>query len=218
MGEFMCFCASASFAAAGFLSLIGIGAQYKASKPQRMFAAIPFLFALQQLAEGVIWVTAQLSLAHQLATYIFLLFAFLVWPVWIPLSIFCCERERWRKKVLINLLIIGSSLSVFIAGVLGFYGATSTATGKHIVYSIPAPYENTVFFAVLAVYLVVTGTPFLISSVRVLRIFGILLAVSCCLSFAFGAAYFISVWCFYAALLSLGVLFAISEFNHQPNP
>ena len=57
----MCFSASASFSAAALL--LGIGAltlrSALATRQPRalLFAAIPILFAIQQLIEGVIWLT-----------------------------------------------------------------------------------------------------------------------------------------------------------------
>ena len=54
----MCFSAGASFAGGAVLSVVGIATQGKVRKPkQRLFAVIPLLFALQQFAEGILWIT-----------------------------------------------------------------------------------------------------------------------------------------------------------------
>jgi hypothetical protein len=54
----MCFSATASFGAAVVLGTIGIVAMSKAgTKPQRLLAAIPLIFAVQQVTEGLIWLS-----------------------------------------------------------------------------------------------------------------------------------------------------------------
>ena len=84
----MCFSASASFGAGVVLSVIGVASIKKAKSPtQIIFASIPLIFAVQQITEGFLW----LSLTHsnfaslkQVTTYIFLFFAQIVWPIWVP--------------------------------------------------------------------------------------------------------------------------------------
>src|SRR5476649_1319487 len=98
----MCFSASASFGAGAVLLVMGITSLKKSSKPsQILFASIPLFFALQQITEGFLW----LSLLHPLyascrwpATYLFLLFAQIIWPIWVPLSIRLLEKKPNRKK------------------------------------------------------------------------------------------------------------------------
>jgi len=54
----MCFSASASFAGGAVLTTIGVASVSKVSDPkQKLFAEIPLLFAFQQFAEGVVWLT-----------------------------------------------------------------------------------------------------------------------------------------------------------------
>ena len=114
----MCFSASASFGTGVILTGIGIASIKKAgSGPQRLFAAIPLLFAAQQLAEGFVW----LALMHVNYTawqspsvYFYMIFAYGVWPVWVPLSILLLETSKNRKKILGVLLIAGAVLATYI--------------------------------------------------------------------------------------------------------
>ncbi len=54
----MCFSATASFSAGAFLLGLGTLTLKSARRPRELpFAAIPLLFAIQQLSEGVIWLT-----------------------------------------------------------------------------------------------------------------------------------------------------------------
>jgi hypothetical protein len=84
----MCFSAPASFAGSAIIGGIGAAAQKKVVQPnQRLFALIPLLFAVQQLAEGILWITLA-SGAYQtlenIATYVFLVPALVLWLLWCP--------------------------------------------------------------------------------------------------------------------------------------
>ena len=54
----MCFSANASFGAGVVLTIIGVAAIKKVQHPsQILFASIPLLFAVQQISEGILWIT-----------------------------------------------------------------------------------------------------------------------------------------------------------------
>ena len=75
----MCFSTSASFAAGITLTVIGVASIKKVKDPsQFLFASIPFLFGVQQFAEGVLWLTipnSELLTIKKIFTSIFLFFA-----------------------------------------------------------------------------------------------------------------------------------------------
>jgi hypothetical protein len=51
----MCFSAHVSFIAGGLLTIVGVASILKAShRSQRLFAAIPLLFGVQQIVEGML--------------------------------------------------------------------------------------------------------------------------------------------------------------------
>jgi len=78
----MCFSANASFAASAVTGVIGIIAITKTrTTPQLLFATIPLLFSVQQLSEGVVWLSLKhISLApwRPLFLYVFLVFATII--------------------------------------------------------------------------------------------------------------------------------------------
>jgi hypothetical protein len=58
----MCFSASASFGASLVLSVIGVATiKNTRHREQLPFASIPFVFAVQQFSEGVLWLTLPYS-------------------------------------------------------------------------------------------------------------------------------------------------------------
>ena len=85
----MCFSATASFTAAAVLALTGVISVASAPKKRwLLFALIPFLFSLQQFFEGVIWINGGGS------GNFFLFFAFVIWPIWIPVSLLLIEKKE----------------------------------------------------------------------------------------------------------------------------
>jgi hypothetical protein len=94
--------AAGSFAMSLVSSAAGAASIARRSQRRRlMFAAIPFLFALQQLAEGAVWSTMRgpsPALLHGLAVNLFLGIGLLVWPIWVPLSLRLLRSGRARAS------------------------------------------------------------------------------------------------------------------------
>ncbi|MDD4924548.1 MAG: hypothetical protein PHF74_06955 [Dehalococcoidales bacterium] len=201
----MCFSAGASFAGGAIISAIGVAAQTKVSKPsQRLFAIIPFFFGFQQFAEGVLWVTlgsAKYPVLQDIVTYIFLVTAMVIWPVMVPLSVRLMEEVKLRKQILTGLLITGCLISAVYAFCLIYYDIFPCINGFHIeyVYNVPQMLISIAF----VFYLITTIMPFFISSVRRMWVFGVLIAVSCIVTGIFFSQYMTSVWCFFAAIISI---------------
>jgi hypothetical protein len=209
----MCFSAGASFAGGVVISAVGVATVRKARKPtQRLFAGIPLLFGFQQFAEGVLWVTLRSSghdWLQNAATYIFLITALVIWPVLIPLSVWFMEEVKKRKKILAGLIVTGGILSLFYVFCLVFYDVNPQINGFHIKYVDEFP-ETAVDIAFIF-YLTSTIAPLFISSVRRMWLFGILITVSCVVAGIFFAQYLTSIWCFFAALISVVIYLILNE-------
>ena len=197
----MCFSATASFSS-GVL-LLGIGAlTLKAAKLPREWplAAIPLLFAMQQLIEGVIWLTfsADAPLLNTAMTYVYSFFSHVLWPVYLPVAVLMMEPLGGRRRMLSALVIAGFSVGIYLLYVLVAFPVVSRPTGQHVEYDSPH------FFgaAVMTLYLVSTTVSPLLSTLRQVRLFGALALLSFGAAYYFYATWFISVWCFFAALLS----------------
>jgi hypothetical protein len=71
------------------------------------------VFALQQAAEGIVWLTMDASAhatLHHAAVFAFLAFALVIWPTWVPWSLRADERNTARRKWLTRLRRCGASL------------------------------------------------------------------------------------------------------------
>lgn len=210
----MCFSATASFVAAGFLLVTGVTAAFVSkSKSFYWLASVPLLFAVQQAFEGVVWITHPIShhpYLHYFGSHIFLFFALLVWPIWIPMVLFFVEKIGRRKKILSALMTLGFILVLFNVYQLTFYQDTMTLIDNHVRYGFGFPDINAGLNDLyLFIYACTTVLPFFIASLRWCKLYGVLLFVSLITTYVFMLEAFMSVWCFFAALLSLGVIFII---------
>ncbi len=209
----MCFSAAASFAGGAVVSAVGVATVRKVRRPeQRLFAVLPLLFGFQQFAEGVLWVELR-SGGHDwlqnAATYIFLITALVILPVVIPLSMWFMEEVKKRKKILTILIVTGGIISLFYAFCLISYNVTPQITGFHIQYIHEFPQTPAEIASLF--YPAAIVAPLFVSSVRRMWLIGILIAVSWLVTAIFFAGYLTSVWCFFAALISIVIYYILSK-------
>jgi hypothetical protein len=197
----MCFSATASFTAGAFLLGLGTLTLKSARRPREIpFAAIPLLFAIQQLTEGVIWLTFRYE-APQLnavITHVYSFFSHVLWPVYIPVAVLLLEPPGWRRRALLVFVATGFAVGAYLLYVLVAFPIVSRPTGLHIEYVSPH------FFAAVVMTLYLTSTTLSpgMSTHRPVKVFGILAFLSFAAVYFFYSTWFISVWCFFAALLS----------------
>ncbi len=214
----MCFSASASFTAGAVLTAAGIATIKEVSKPsQRVFASIPFLFAIQQFAEGFVWIAFTHSdpcISLKISTYAFLLFSDIVWPIMIPLSISLMEENSKRKKVLRAVVALGAVLALYYSCCLLIFPVKPHIIDCHINYdgTFPKMFEIPAFL----MYVAVTIIPLFVSTVKRIRWLGVSMLLACVASVVFYIQVVTSVWCFFAAILS-GMIFWILKGN-RPAP
>jgi len=212
----MCFSAQASFVASGILGMTGILTYRQVSKNnQLLFASIPLLFAIQQAAEGIVWLSFSHPLFipwHTIAIYVFLFFAFILWPVFVPLSIYQLENKHPSHSLLF-LVVLGSIVSLYLALGLVIYPVQATIFNCHIRYFL----STSTYHAYISSFLYVCATipSFFCSSIRLMPFFGILCALLYAISYFFYSYAFISVWCFFCAFLSVCVLYILSTISRS---
>ena len=134
----MCFSASASFGAGVVLTAIGVASIKKTGHPsQRLFASIPLIFGIQQIAEGVLWVTLPNSdyiNTQKFFTYTFLFFAQIVWPLWVPIAVLLLEKNATRKIIQKILVVAGIMIGSYLAYCLLNFHVEAKILGRHITY------------------------------------------------------------------------------------
>jgi hypothetical protein len=211
----MCFSAEASFVAGAVLSVIGVATIKKVRAPsQILFASIPLIFGIQQISEGFVWlsfINETYSSWQQVSTYTFLIIAQVVWPSWVPVSILLLEKQNGRKKILSILSVIGLLVSFYLASCLFVRNVRSEIIDHHISYTLWVPSAVTQSLEVL--YFVSTVVPLFISSVKKMWYAGFAILISYIVTQLFFENYVISVWCFFAAIISFIIFFIISHLR-----
>ncbi len=212
----MCFSASTSFIASAVLGSVGVVALKKAKSPSmKIFALTPMLFATQQFMEGMVWVALSnpegefAAMWLSKAVYAFLVFAWIVWPVFIPFFTMRLEQNSQRKKILKVLLINGIGISSILIYILVNYNVSAQVNDYHIRYDRDFQSDWVWVFSIF--YLASTVFPTLISSMKKMWYLGIINLASYIFTKIFFAGYVISVWCFFGAVSSLVVLAIILE-------
>ncbi len=200
-GTWMCFSATASFTAGAALSAVGALTLKRTTRHAEIpFAAIPVLFGLQQLVEGGIWLTFSNRSAHlnEVLTHIYALFSHVLWPVFVPLAVLALESVPWRRTVLVALATGGAIAGFYLLYFWAVDPTTSRIVGRHIIYDSPHFY----ILPILVLYVLSTCVGSLCSSHSAIRWFGAASLASAFGASAFYSTWFISVWCFFAAVMS----------------
>ena len=200
----MCFSATASFTAGVGLLAFGSLTLSRVRQPTEVaYALIPGLFGVQQLVEGGLWLTMPSGASHltDILTHVYAFFSHVLWPIFVPISALMIEPDRLRRGILAALAAAGGAAGLYLLYFWGVDPTTAKVVGGHIVYISPH------FFVapVLALYILGTCVSSLVSSHAAVRLFGLAAAVSLMGAYTLYAVWFISVWCFFAAVLSVTI-------------
>ena len=209
----MCFSATASFTAGiGLLAIGAVTASRVRRRVEMPFALIPGLFGVQQVIEGGLWLTLpdHAAVGNTVLTHLFSFFSHVLWPIYVPIAVLLLEPEAWRRRVLMVIAVAGAAVGLYLFYFLVTEPIVSKVVGRHISYQSPHFY----LVAVMVLYVLATCISSFVSSCKTIRWFGAATFVALLAAYAFFAFWFISVWCFFAAILSVIVLL---HFSHEPH-
>jgi hypothetical protein len=208
----MCFSAEASFGVGAALVPAGIYCVRNALRQRRFdmvpLAVVPLFFALQQGAEGLVWVGlhhAQPDLVT-VSSFLFLFFALCFWLFWIPFSLMCLAEVGVMRWLMAGVLILGLAGGLYLYLPLVFHPDRLTTHVVHhsIQYdypfsplfpSIPPAIRQTIYLGIIALPLLAVRTWQGLGFCTVLILSAVISHVVYWYAFA-------SVWCFFAAILS----------------
>ncbi len=207
----MCFSMTASFIAGISLSAVGILTLKKAKRKTEVpFALIPLLFGVQQIIEGVLWLSFRFdtALLNTATTYVFSVFSHTLWPIFVPFSVGLLEPVRWRRNVLFIFQVVGLGIGLYLLYFIVKYPVIAVAE-ENIVYLSPHFYQ----IPPMVLYLVATCVVSFFSSHRLVQIFGVLAFLLFFVAYWFYTVALFSVWCFFSAILSFIIyLYFKSEY------
>ncbi len=208
----MCFSAEASFTAGAVLLSAGAYCLRTAARLGAAYlplAAVPIAFGVQQLAEGLVW----LGLAHddpalvRPISLVYLFFALAFWPFWVPLCVVCLEqRPRVRRILAVGTLLgvaLGAAQFVPLLFLTPWLKVEVVHHSIHYHIRNAFPFNTAPRLVWMALYAALVFCPFLAARDSRFTGFGLSLIASVAVSELLFSHAFVSVWCFFAALLSL---------------
>ena len=202
----MCFSATASFVAGTALSAVGVATIRRVEQRSELpFAMIPLLFGVQQVVEGILWLTLRhdAPLIQQITTYVYSVFSHAFWPIYIPFAFGYLETVPWRKRAFRVFQAAGLAAGLYLLYFIITRPVTAQIDGQHIVQHVVYLSPHFYGVPVMVLYLAATCVSGLLSSHPFVRLFGVLAFVSFLATYFYYVRALISVWCFFAAILSV---------------
>lgn len=215
----MCFSATASFTTALVLIPVGVYCVNKATSLQKaywLFALMPLMFGVQQFFEGVVWLGTEADdgATTLIAARGYLFFSHLFWLFWIPLSCYAVEDNATKRKFYFILTVFGAAyaLLMYVPLLIHEDWVTVKLVGHSIKYKLILLHEGYVPLKVRnLIYGIFTLVPLLSASDRYIKGFGVIIVFSLAITSLYFDHAFLSVWCFFAAVLSLYILIMIIQ-------
>ncbi len=201
----MCFSASADFTAAAVIGAVGLATLAQAREPRALpLAALPLLFAAHQLTEGFVWLGMDGRLspaATRDAAFLFMLYAQSLLPMIVAPGVALVEPDGRRRLAIWALAALGVALGLWAAHGLLVAPSSVAVEGRCLAFRNPVTNHPWVAFTYA---LPTCGAP-LLSSRRVLRLFGAGALLGFVVVLAVKAYALTSIWCLVVAVLSIGL-------------
>ncbi|HUY07323.1 MAG TPA: DUF6629 family protein [Acidimicrobiales bacterium] len=199
----MCFSPQADLVGGAIIGAIGIDALRHVERRPSHFAiaALPLILAFHQFDEAFIWLGLEghvpKSVEH-LALWIYLIIAFVVLPIYVPLAILGYEptiRRKWAMSAFVTIGIFVSAVLLH-AMLRGPFGVAMRPF--HLSYNLRLGHAT----LIVGLYVVAVCGAFLFSGVRPMVVFGLINLVAVIVIVVLSVDGFASVWCAWAAISS----------------
>jgi hypothetical protein len=216
----MCFAPQADFAGGVAVAGVGAGSLRLVRAPRELIiASLPLLLGAHQFVEGFVWLGLRGQVGNDtaaIARQAYIIFAYAVLPALVPLGFMLLEPQRERVRWLWPFAVIGAGLAGYLLWQVTAFPVLAQEQGHCIDYVTHAPND----IEVAGLYVLVTCGPALLSSRRYLRWFGVVNLVGAVVVATVRAEEFTSLWCVYAALVSVLVLmhFRRQRASERPPP
>lgn len=202
----MCFSPDADYTAAVVVGAVGVETLRRVRlRRELIVGALPLLFALHQFTEGFVWLGLRGDVSSGLgdtAKDIYVLYAYALLPILVPLGLYLIEPSRRHRRWVLPFVALGVAVGGVMLWQVTQYPIYAQEHASCIAYNSNAPYLTQAAVA----YAIATCAPALLSSRRYLQWFGILNILGLAIAFSVREAELTSVWCVYAALVSVLIL------------
>ena len=208
----MCFSPQVDVVAGVAIAVVAVdAARHCRSARTAPLAALPAIFAFHTFASAFVWWglsgrRPRRTRARGAAVY--LLIAFVLLPIYVPLAVLLIEPAGWRRWALGVLAVAGTVAGLdFLVGLLTGRGE-ATACASYIDFNVTG---TSSLAAVL--YVVATCGAFLLSAQRPLVIWGVLNVVAVGVLALFASRGLPSLWCFWAACTSVFIAWYLRSIS-----
>ncbi len=172
-----------------------------------MFALMPLIFSVQQALEGIVWLSGGEG-CGSFAADGFVIFAFIVWPLYTPLACWLSETASRPRKLMLALTCLGAVMAFL--GVYALHrGLTIDFSTHHIKY-LPVKRYPLIFDYIYAFGAIV---PLMLYQSIYIRLYGLLALTGFVASTSMFNPARYSVWCFFAAASSIVLYLFIESRN-----
>lgn len=216
----MCFSATASFVASAMLlsaSAYILQTSRPLSVPTVITAAIPLIFSIQQATEGMVWIALNNGNQGLANTFgiVYIFFAYFFWAAFTPFFGLVNEPAGIRRHILSVVSIIGVCFGVFLYFpiIMRYVPLHPMIKGHSISYIHENYYSAIPFTMDFALYLAICPLSLLISSHKCIRELSGIVVLAFIVSYIFFYYSLTSVWCFFAAIIALGVIIIEKHLN-----
>ena len=207
----MCFSATASFTSSAAIAVVGIATLARSEhRKEWLFASVPLLFALHQFAEGAVWLALDGNTSWgglQSWGFAYMLYAQGLLPLLIPLSIWLIEPGRRRRLMILPFLALGVALTAYQLWALLTFPTAIYVEGHSVVYRNPA----TSHLLIATLYVIATCGSLFFSGYRYIMALGAVDLIGVLIVLWVKQYAFTSVWCAYAAVVSVLIYFHFSR-------
>jgi len=198
----MCFSAEADLAAGLVVGVVAVDALRHVRTPAQLpLAALPAVFSVHHLTEVLVWWSLEGNVSAAVggrAAWFYLLVAFGVLPVLVPVAVRAVEPSHVRRALLGVLAVAGVVVALLLMTATTDGDIGTRIDGHHIVYNAGVAHDA----AVTTTYVLATCGAMLLSSHVPIRWYGVvnLVVVSLLASVQQNAV--VSLWCVWAAITS----------------
>jgi hypothetical protein len=202
----MCFSPQADLVGGLVVGVIGIDALRHVHQrhDHLAFAALPLLFAGHQLVETFVWWGLQGHVAAgvgRVATWVYLLFAFVVLPVYVPLAIRALEPPGLRQRIMTGFVLLGGVVSALLLIAMVRGPVTANLGDYHLSYHT----SEHAGLLISAAYVGATCGSMVFSGYHRIAVFGAVNLVAVAILARLTIDGFASLWCGWAALTSCAI-------------
>ena len=202
----MCFSPQADIAGGLVITAIGVDA-VRHIRQRREFIALawlPLLLGAHQFIEAFVWLWLQGHVPRvvgQAALWAYLLIAFVVLPVLVPLAVIALEPTRRRKWMMAPFAVTGTLIAIALLVAMARGPVGVKLAPYHLSYGLRIPDG----FLIVALYVAAVCGPLLLSGYRNVAIFGMVNLIAVIIIARLTISGFASVWCGWAAISSAAI-------------